>query len=264
LQRNGFRKTILDAGMEYTQCAVSAFQSSDRVKWQHFQEQIGEWIHSWSRPIAIHTHTDLLARYLAEACHARNLKVPGDVALVGSQNEPLICLNPEPTLSSIDLGFERIGYQAAQLLDQLMEGEPAPEAPILMPPAELILRQSSNAFATKDPLVTSALAFIADHAHTSISVDDIAAAVSTTRRTLARRFQSSLGKSVHYTLTQLRLDRIKRELLDTDDTLETVAIRCGLRDTIHLCRVFQREEGISPTDFREMRQPNFIDQQINP
>ena len=261
LQQAGFVAAVNDAGYDCSVCSVSRFQSSDRAKWHHFQEQLGEWIDSWKPPVAVGTHTDLLARYVAEACHGRQMKVPADVALIGSQNEPLICLNPEPLLSSIDLGFERIGYQAAHLLNKMMNGAAAPKEPIRFAPAELILRQSSNAFATHDLLVTSALVYIADRTDKTISVDEVANAVSTTRRTLARRFRKSLGQSIHETIMYLRIDHIKRELLETDDTLKTISHRCGLRDAIQLCRMFQREAGISPTEFRKLRKPNHLDEQ---
>jgi LacI family transcriptional regulator len=190
---------------------------------------------------------------VAEACHRRGLKIPTDVALVGAHNEPLICANPEPTLSSIEFGFERIGYRAAELLDSLLDGAAPPAEPIRIAPVELIVRQSTDAFAVDHPVVMSALSFIAKQAHTAISVDEVADHAATTRRTLARLFQRNLGESVHQTITNVRLERVKRELIETDETLKFIAHRCGFRDAVHLCKVFQREEDCSPSEFREAR-----------
>src|SRR5439155_12441795 len=106
------------------------FHSRDAARWQRFQTQLEQWMNTWSPPVAVLTLTDLLGRYLGEACRARGLKVPSDVALVGSGNEPLICTISEPALSSIDYGFGRIGYRAAQLLDQMLDGAAPPKQPV--------------------------------------------------------------------------------------------------------------------------------------
>ncbi|MGB6044562.1 MAG: helix-turn-helix domain-containing protein, partial [Pirellulales bacterium] len=163
--------------------------------------------------------------------------------------------NPEPSLSSIDFGFTTVGYRAAQLLDQLMEGAPRPAEPIRVAPANVVVRRSTNAFAADDPLVSSALRYIAENVGTAFSVDDVALHAGVTRRTLARLFQKSLGKTIHETITHMRLDRVKRELIDTTSTLKKIAKSCGFRDAILLCKFFQREERMTPSEFRKSRRP---------
>lgn len=253
LQIAGFQATLGQSGYDCSSCWVSQHSSNDGANWLRFQARLREWIASWSTPLAVFTTNDLLARYLVDACHQLGLKVPADVALLGTFNEPMICNNPEPTLSSIDFGFERVGYRAAELLDQLIDGAKPPDKPILVAPSDLIIRQSSNIFAAEDPVVSGALRYIAENVSSTMSVDDVAKHVAVTRRTLARLFQKSLGKSVHQTITHMRLDRAKRELVETKSALKAIAERCGFRDAIHLCKVFQREEKIAPSEYRALR-----------
>lgn len=95
--------------------------------------------------------------------------------------------------------------------------------------------------------------FITDHVHQDLDVEQVAAHIATTRRTLSRRFDSSLGRTIHQAITQLRLERVKRLLVESDATLKSVAAECGFRDAIHLCKVFQRVEKTSPSDYRTTR-----------
>ena len=88
------------------------------------------WIAGWEPPLGIFAMQDIFCRYLANACLHAGLRIPEDVALIGSGNEPIICIHHEPSLSSFDLGYERQGYEAAALLDRLMDGQPLPSAPL--------------------------------------------------------------------------------------------------------------------------------------
>jgi len=255
LQLSGFRATLREAGCDCSPCWILRSFSRTGANWLRFQAAIEEWIGAWSPPVAILTISDLSGRYLIEACQHRGLDVPSDVAVLSSFNETIICENPEPSLSSIDFGFTTVGYRAAQLLDQLMEGAPRPAEPIRVAPANVVVRRSTNAFAADDPLVSSALRYIAENVGTAFSVDDVALHAGVTRRTLARLFQKSLGKTIHETITHMRLDRVKRELIDTTSTLKKIAKSCGFRDAILLCKFFQREERMTPSEFRKSRRP---------
>jgi LacI family transcriptional regulator len=134
-----------------------------------------------------------------------------------------------------------------------MDGSLPPKEPILLVPAELVARQSSDAFAVNDSAVAQALRFIAEHGHEAIGVQDVAARVATTRRTLSRLFQRSLGRTVHEAITHLRLERVKRQMIESGVALKTVATECGFRDSTHLYKVFRRVEGTSPSEYLAAR-----------
>lgn len=253
LQFSGLREVLDAAGMECDACWVERLHPEDKSSWQRFEKNLGQWIDGLAPPIAVFATTDLLARYIAESARERGLRMPGDVALTGAGNEVAICTTPEPSLSSIDYDFMRIGRRAAEVLDHLMDGKPAGREPIHLPPSQLVVRTSSGAFAVDQPIVTEALSYIGENLGQPLGVDHIAERVATTPRTLTRLFRKSLGKSVYQTITQLRLERVKRDLLESDDLLKAIAPRCGFRDAIHLCKVFQREEGITPSEYRTLR-----------
>jgi LacI family transcriptional regulator len=253
LQLDGFNEVLGTMGFTAATYHIDQLYDQSAEGWQVSQKQIDTWIKTWETPIGVFVTNNLLCRYLAEACRERGLAIPHQVALVGASNELIITNSIIPTLTSIDYGFERIGYRAAELLDEMMNGARPPNKPQLLEPTALIIRQSTDAFVVDDPLVAEALRYITENLQVGINVEKVAAHVSTTRRTLSRRFHSSLGQTIHDAITQLRLERVKRALIDSKDPLKSVAVACGFRDAIHLCKVFQRIEGISPSDYRAAR-----------
>lgn len=242
-------------------CWVSQEFTRTAAEWQEFQRALNAWIDGWRLPIGVMVADDMLCRHLAEACLARRLEIPRQVALVGTGNERVACLLPDPALSSVDYGFNRIGYQAAKLLDELMDGAP-PTKPIRLAPAGLLVRRSSDAFAVDDPLVARALRYMTEHAHERIGVAEVAASAAAARRTLSRLFLKSLGKSIHDMLIHLRLERAKRQLIEPGVSLKTVAVECGFRDAIHLYKVFQKVEGVTPAEYRKAHQAAAADSSL--
>ena len=152
-QLAGFRAALKAAGFSCSSLLVSSRFSASPKNWQRFNARLERWIDSWSLPIGVYASTDLLCRYLACACTRRDVRVPHDAALIGTHNEPVICAHPEPVLSSIELGYERVGFRAAELLDAMMDGAPPPAEPVYLEPVELLPRQSTDALAVDDPLV---------------------------------------------------------------------------------------------------------------
>lgn len=258
LQCAGFSETVEAEGLP---CSVHRFLDVDlegtAPGWEGFITRLEEWVDTWTTPIGIYVTQDLNSRYLIDVCRKKGLYVSQDVAIVGTGNETVICDAPPPTLTSIDIGCSRIGYRAAALLGELMAGGTAPEKPILMPPAELVPRQSTDIFAASDPMVSRALRFISENSHERIEVKEVVAAVATNRRSLERRFRQSIGKSIAEEITRLRLERAKRRIVETDAPMKDVAMEAGFRNADHFYKVFSRVEGIPPSQFREERQKIF-------
>jgi len=255
LQLTGFRNRLKGEGLRCIAHRFSRESVTDKARgWKTFIDDLGKWADSWEPPIGIFVVNDLFCRYLIDVCRAKDLHVPQDVGIVGSSNEPTICASPPPTLTSIDLSCEQIGYRAASLLDRMMKGAKPPKTPELVPPIELIPRQSTDSYAADDPIVSRALRFIAESAHQPIKVVDVANETGINRRTLERRFSESVGRSIAGEITRLRLARAKRQLVESGSLLKTVARACGFRNTDHFHKVFARAEGITPTQYRKQRQ----------
>lgn len=258
LQLSGFRAVIRTAGFR---CTVHRF-SRNRLEgrapgWEGFVAGLEAWVDTWEPPIGIFVCSDLCCRFLIDVCRSRGMHVSQDVAIIGTSNEPEICNAPMPGLTSIDMGYGRVGYRAAAMLDGLMAGRVPQPMPQLVVPAELVPRQSTDVYAAGDLLVSRAMRFIAENSHRRIQVQDVAAAVSTTRRTLERRFRSSLERTIADEITRLRIERAKRRMVETDAPMKDVGLDAGFRSSDHFYKVFTRLEGMSPTQYREERQQAF-------
>ncbi len=255
LQFNGFRNVIRQAGFS---CSTFRFSrtsiSGVALGWEKILAGMVKWIDTWKPPIGVFVCQDLVCRYLIDVCRSKGLHVSQDVGIIGTHNESDICNAPQPSLTSIDLGFGQIGYRAAALLDQMMAGHLPPAKTELVIPAELVSRQSTDAHAVDDPIVGRALRFMTENAHLRIQVNHVARAVSTQRRTLERRFRESLGRSIAEEIARLRLERTKRRLVETDATMKNVAQEGGFRSADHFYKVFTRVVGIPPSEYRQQHQ----------
>lgn len=239
----------LGAG-DLTQLLVPASYSRSAETWRSFRAQMDKWASTWRPPLGIIAAQDSLARYVVNTALAMGLRVPEDVAVIGSSNETVVCLRPEPAITSIEFGLERVGYRAGALLDELLRGCRAPKKPILLPPVGLVIRESSDAFAVDDPLVAQALRYMADQCERPIQVQDVVDHVPASWRNLERLFQKVRGRTINDELTRLRLERVKRLLAETEMEIKRITFRCGFKSPHQLCRVFRRAEGQSPGEFR--------------
>ena len=257
-QLSGFRNVVKNEGFPCSVHLVSRTCTHGNSRaWEKFVTNLEKWIATWEPPMGILVCRDLFCRFLIDVCRTKGLHVSQDVAIVGTHNEFEICNAPSPSLTSIDLSYGQVGYRAAAMLDRLMAGNPPPTEPELVPPAELVPRQSTDVYAVSDPLVSKALRFIAENGHQRIQVKHVAVAVATTRRTLERRFRETMGKSIAGEITRLRLQRAKRRMIETDASMKDVAIEAGFRTADHFGKVFSRIEGLSPSQYRDEHQKAF-------
>ncbi|MEE9602325.1 MAG: substrate-binding domain-containing protein [Thermoguttaceae bacterium] len=252
LQLAGYRTMLRKAGFLCSSCLVDAHCTASASIWNVTLASLSEWVDSWTLPMGVAVIHDLRCRYLIDVCQRKNLRVPEDVGMVGTANELSMCMQPEPTISSIELGYERVGYAAAKLLDRLIDGAPPPE-PVKIRPIELFVRHSTNVLAVGDPLVAQAMRYIAGHSHGAIRVAHVVEYVPATRRSLERRFRVSLGHTISDEIARQRLEHLKRQLLESDLPLKTLAPALGFRDSRQMSKVFYRMEGISPSDYRRQR-----------
>lgn len=226
---------------------------------QESERRINAWMQNWELPIGVFVYGDEMGRMVTQICQRRGLRVPQDVAILTGSNEETICMHPRPSLSSVEMGHERIGYEAARLLQQLMRqhgkgGEAAPPPRVLVPPQGLIVRESTDFMAVDDPLVSAAITFIAAHCHRRLGQDDVARAVHTETRTLQRHFRRVLDRPIAAMIRQVRFERAKRELVQSDRPLKEIARDTGFGDAARMNDLFRRELGITPSEYRKARQ----------
>jgi len=201
-------------------------------------------------PVGILATEDPVGRTVINACVDAGLRVPEDVAVLGVNNDAFACEMLSPQMSSIELGAQRIGWQAAQMLEQLMAGGPLPKEPVRISPEKIIERHSTDLTAVNDSTVVAALRFIRENVHCPVQVDDVVRAAHVGRRTLENRFRSLLQVSIHDTIRRERIQRACRLLKETDMLIEVLAEACGYATRERFNQAFRQETGTTPSDYR--------------
>ena len=218
-------------------------------EWSREQKFMAEWLRSLPKPIGLMACNDERGRGVLEACRAANVCVPEEVAVVGVDNDVLLCEMANPPLSSVVLNAEHGGFNAAALLDRLMSGRATSPERIVVEPLQVVTRRSTDVEALEDLEVAHALRFIRENAGRPIRVKDIVNALGVSRRNLEIRFRA-IGKSMNQTIRQAHLERAKRLLLETDLLLPKVAEVAGYNSTSYMAIVFHEAFGMTPAKFR--------------
>ncbi|QEL20784.1 XylR family transcriptional regulator [Limnoglobus roseus] len=222
----------------------------DRERWARQRDATAAWLAGLPRPVGVLACYDLRAREVLDACQVAGLRVPDDVAVLGVDNDELLCDLADPPLSSVAPNAARAGAEAAALLDRVLTGAPVPPAAHLIPPVGVIHRQSTDILAVDDPDVAAAVRFIRANAPRGIGVADVLRAVPVSRRVLEARFSKVLGHTPHEEIVRVQLGRAKELLVQTDLPLAAIADRVGFAHAGHLSVVFKKATGQSPGEYR--------------
>lgn len=212
--------------------------------------QIARWLHSVLLPIGILACYDVRARELVDVCIQEGLRVPEDVAVVGIDDEPLLCKLGFPSLTSISLNSRRMGYLAADLLERMMTGKDISRSAIFVEPVGLTARESTDILATPDPMVAKALHYIHLNSCNGIAIKDVLDHVGTSRRVLEGRFQRCLGRTPHKEIMNVKLRRVQELLKNSDKPLYQIADETGFRHPEYLSVSFRRQTGEWPSEYR--------------
>lgn len=213
--------------------------------------RLAQWVQSLPHPIGIFACYDIKAQQLLDVCRELDIAVPEQIAVLGVDNDRLLCDLADPPLSSVICNTRRTGYEAASMLDRMMAGEPIDTEKILVAPLGIQTRQSTDILATDDPDVAAAVRFIREYACDGIKVTDVLNEVPVSRRVLEKRFLKILGRSPHEEITRLRIDRVKQLLVQTDLSLAEIARRTGYRHDEYLSVAFKNVVGVQPSKFRQ-------------
>ncbi len=250
------RKVFGDATLKYEAyidaLAARGFQCLElksRQAIQHIGDLVAEL--EGDGPVGVLATEDPVGRVVIDACLDAGLRVPEDVSVLGVNNDRFACEMLHPQMSSIELGAVRVGWQAAQMLDQLMKGGPEPVEAIRISPERIVERHSTDLIAVSDPAVAAALRFIRENAHRAVLVDDVARAAHVGRRTLETRFRSLLKSSLHDAIRRERIQRACRLLTETDMLVEVVAEASGYATRERFNQAFRQETGTTPSAYRK-------------
>ena len=250
-RRDGFC-AVVRGGNHSIPVYESPWRGAAVSRWDLEIERIGQWLDRLPKPIGVMACNDARALHLLDACHQRGLLVPEEVAVVGVDNEEIFCELCNPALSSVAPDAERIGYQAAELLDQLMAGKPPPARRILIEPVRVVTRRSSDTLAIKEVAVSAAIRFISEQALHGCTVSDVIKSVHVSRSFLERSFRQHLKRSPQAEIRRVQVNRIKQLLSETDFTLERISELSGFEHPEYLSVVFKRLIGQTPGQYRKL------------
>jgi len=244
-----FQKRVAEAGFAcriYQPLKALGMQAL----WEKEEPLLVAWLQSLPKPVGIMACNDDRSQHVLDACHAARIHVPSEVAILGVDDDEFICRLANPALSSICLNAEKLGYRAAELLDRVMAGEACRETTIEGLPTHVVARSSTDILLVEDREVSEAIRFIRRHADRPLQVDDVAEAVTLSRRSLQQKFSKAIGRSVHSQILRERVNRITQLLVETDGTVAQIAEKMCFSSVKQLDRVFTRFQGTTPTAYR--------------
>ncbi|MBI1336284.1 MAG: helix-turn-helix domain-containing protein [Phycisphaera sp.] len=218
--------------------------------WLLAREQFEPFLDRLTPPVAILTILPWAARMLITLCENRDWRVPQQVAVMCIDDTRTVLEFP-PQITCVDCNYERVGYEAASLLDRIMTGRQLGDRRVIVPPKGIITRESTDFFAVEDDVVAEALKYISSHPAEHLVVEQIAYALAVSPRTLQRRFKQALGRPVGDEVRRLRIELAKRMLSDEQFLVRQVAQATGFNTSANLAQVFQRELGMSPNQYRK-------------
>lgn len=213
-------------------------------------DDIARWVKQLPKPVGVMAAYDHRGQQLLDACRRLGIAVPEEVAVIGVDNDELICELSPPPLSSVIPNTPRIGYEAAALLDQMMSGRQVVARTHLIPPLGIATRQSTDVLAVEDRHVAEAVRYIRQHACEGIDVGDVLRAVPQARRLLERKFRKLFKRTPHEEILRVQLDRVKLLLTETDLPLSEIASKTGFTHVEYLSVVFKKKVGVPPSRFR--------------
>ena len=236
-------------------CAVFPDRQRPARQWAALQRAMGEWLRKLPKPLGVMAANDTRGRQVLEACRAHDLNVPDEVAVIGVDNDELLCRLSTPPMSSVEPGARRLGYAAAAHLDTIMQGRKPRRKHFVIDPTGVVTRQSTDMLAIDDQKVAQAMGFIREHACDGISVPQVVGAVAISRSGLETRFAKVLGYTIRSVIRRTQLERANHLVSETDMPLKQIASDTGFKSVQHMTTLFVKAFGDTPARRRRALGP---------
>jgi len=244
----GFKETIDDFGKNFSQYDAKSTLSGN---WSGGDKNLVKWLRDLPKPVALQAAHDPRALEVLQTCIRNEIKVPEELALLGTNNDGITCELAQPTLSSVPRDGEQIGYEAAKLLDRLMNGDKAPAEDIVISPIKIVDRESTAYLALKDPDLLRAVQYIKKNIDKQINVNTICQYISRSRRWLEYSFKKEMNMTPLEFITQTRVNKAKELLADSENfKLSAVAYMSGFSSTDQMNKAFKKFYAKSARHFR--------------
>lgn len=245
----GFRDWLKKQGYE-----VHEYESQGSYakgySWPKEKRRLAKWLESLPKPIGLMASYDIQAQQVLDTCREMEIHIPDQVAVVGVDNDPILCNLAHPSLTSVIPDAVKAGYVASELLERMMKGESVPTDAQLLPPLGIMTRQSTDVWAVDDEEIARAAKFIRDNAFKGITVADVLREIPMSRRILEKKFREATGKSPHDAIVSQRLAKVEQLLKETDLSLEAIALRTGFEHPEYMNVVFRKHFKEPPGKYR--------------
>lgn len=219
--------------------------------WYYDQSELTDWLKNLPKPIAIMACDDNQGNILLQACESCGINVPFDIAIIGVDNDEILCNMSNPSMSTINVDIEGGGFDTAVMVDRMVKNPGYEGEDIVLRPLAVVERLSSSVFATNDKAILMALRFIQANVDFKIGVQDVLAQVPLSRRLLEQRFRKMTGMSVYSYISKTRIDRFAQLLLYSNDSVTDIAARMDEPDTKSISRRFKEFKGCTPSEYRK-------------
>jgi LacI family transcriptional regulator len=248
----GFRAALSAAQMDCEALTIKPTRRQQSVEyWRDAEADLHKWMLALPKPVGLFAVHDPSGRIAAEVCRDNGIQVPEQVAIVSADNDELICGLTHPPLSSVQISWEKIGFETARMMEEMLATKKVPAAPLLISPEGVQPRLSSDVLAVESPRLQAALRMIREKACEGMTVKELLNKIPISRRTLEEQFQQHLKRSPRDEIIRVRLQQARALLSRTDLSMALIAERCGFGDAERLSVIFRQAEGCTPTGYRK-------------
>ena len=245
-RRNVFAKAVATAGGR-----LDIFETMPVQDFDSYRERLRSWLKALPRPCSLLAANDATADIVLRLLRNMRIKVPEDIAVVGIDNDSLICENTIPTLTSVAPDFEKSGYLAAEMLAAIMADGTEKSEIRTFAAMHIVRRGSTRILKRKDEAIKKALEFIRGRISDGISPIDVVRQIGGSRRQAEYRFREFVGKSIGEEILSVRLETAKKLLSDPSVPIGAVAVHCGYSDDSLLRKAFKSAMGMSLSEYRK-------------
>jgi LacI family transcriptional regulator len=245
----------------------------EATQWTLLQAELGAWLAALPKPVGVMACDDVRARHVLEVCRALSLRVPHDVAVIGVDDDEFVCELSDPPLSSVAQAARRVGYEAARLLDELLEQRrtrsgaawlAATPTRLVVPPVSVVARRSTDTMAVGDPVIANAIRSIRERATRGLTIAELVTESRLSRWQLEERFRRAVGRSIHDDILRVRLEEARRLVTTTTLPMKSITPRAGLRSVAYMTTLFRRHFGMPPAAMRAASRGRAHSAPLNP
>jgi LacI family transcriptional regulator len=246
---NGFFETVREYG--YGENFLVYQEDTLDNLWSNTVSPLLAWLKSLPRPTALMAGDDNQGNRIMEICKVTNIGVPDEIAVLGVDNDEMICNLSDPPLSSISLNVAQGGYETAEMIDRLLNKGESDYKNVVLQPISIVERMSTDFYSTDDAQIQAALHYIHQNLNNDISVSDILKQVPLSRRLLEIRFKEVTKQTIYKYISDLRMERFAQLLLANDSPIGDVANSIGIHNLKNVSRNFKALKGMSPAEYRK-------------